>query len=81
MTRRPLSEVLDELVLALQPDPGRHPGLGVTELLVDLPVEAALIREPDGLVVLADLPRWRWRSAFDREPGRLRATLRKEPTP
>jgi hypothetical protein len=50
--------------------------LRVTSLTVDLPVEAAMARTDSGApAVLIGPPRWRWRTAFDRPPGRLRLTV------
>ena len=79
MIRRPLSEVVTELAESVQPDPVRHAGLRVSRLAVDLPLEVELARESDELVVRAEMPRWRWRSYFDREPGRMAIELREEP--
>jgi hypothetical protein len=71
MNRRPLAAVVGDLAAAVRPDPLREPDLRVTRLDFDVPVEVALGREGADLVLIADLPRWRWRSDFDREPGRL----------
>jgi len=75
MMRRPLADVVGDLAGAVRPDPLREPGLRVTRLDYDVPVEVALGRLDGGLVLIADLPRWRWRSDFDREPGRLALRL------
>jgi hypothetical protein len=47
----------------------------VTQLGIDVPIEVALELEHGKLIFIADLPRWRWRSDFDREPGRLALSL------
>ena len=69
--RRPLAVVVTELAesLALEQIPADL--FRVTMLSVDVPVEAALVRDGDDILFIADVPRWRWRSEFDRQPGRL----------
>lgn len=48
----------------------------VTSLTVDLPAEATITRsDTGGPTVLMGPPQWRWRTAFDRRPGRLRLTV------
>ena len=81
MMRRPLGQVVSEIAAAVQPEPGSHDGLRVQRLDVDLPIEVELRRDAGELTVFADLPRWRWRSFFDREPGRLTLALREEMRP
>lgn len=79
--RRPLGEVVRELAESVEPDPVRQAGLRVSRLDVQLPIEIELRHDAGELTVLADLPRWRWRSFFDREPGRLVLQLREEARP
>ena len=79
MNRRPLADVVTELATAVQPDPLLYGGTRVTLLAVDAPIEVALRIDEDELLFMADLPRWRWRSVFDRQPGRLSLHLREEP--
>ena len=81
MNRRPLGEMLCEIMESVRPDAESSPGLRIPKVEVDLPIEAALIRGSEGPELLADLPRWRWRSVFDREPGRLKAVLVEERVP
>ena len=76
MNRRPLGEVVSELATAVEPGVD---AIRVTAVAVDLPVEVVLRREAEELVFLADLPRWRWRSVFDTEPGRLTFVLHRVP--
>jgi hypothetical protein len=78
MTRRALADMVTELAAAVQPQGAAEALIRVTALDVDLPVEIELRQKPDGLLLLADLPRWRWRSVFDREPGRLSFHLQEE---
>jgi len=48
----------------------------VTSFTADLPAEAAIARTDTGApAVLMGPPQWRWRTAFDRRPGRLRLTV------
>ncbi len=45
---------------------------------MDLPLEALLGSEGSETVLLAGLPLWRWRTDFDRIPGRLRMRWQEE---
>jgi hypothetical protein len=72
--RRTLSETLVELAESTQPLPEIAPWLRVTGLTLDLPIEIALRRLAGEAELLADAPRWRWRTPFDEVPGRLRIT-------
>jgi hypothetical protein len=78
MRRRALSDVVTELATSVQPEPAAKDLIRVTGLDLDLPVEIELIRQDGELLLLADLPRWRWRSVFDRGPSRLSLHLREE---
>ncbi|HWB40823.1 MAG TPA: hypothetical protein VG500_06175 [Gemmatimonadales bacterium] len=75
MSRRPLAAVIGDLATAGGLDSAPRPGLRVTQLGIDVPIEVALELEHGKLIFIADLPRWRWRSDFDREPGRLALSL------
>lgn len=75
MSRRPLGDVVAELAATVQPDPAHHAGTRVTGLAIDIPIEVELRDGSDAPELLGDLPRWRWRSAFDRQPGRLSIEL------
>jgi len=69
--RRPFGEVVGGLVDALMVPEMAASGLRVTRLTIDIPVEVALERSGPDLDFIAEIPRWRWRSEFDRVPGRL----------
>ena len=67
--RRPLSETLVDVVDGV----GRHsaPGLRATSIELTLPLEVS-VEQVDGVqVLLADLPRFIYRTAFDATPSRL----------
>jgi hypothetical protein len=76
-TRRPLEDVIGELVesLAGLAAPSSAPGLFASGLELDLPVETVVTDGPAGPVVRADLPQMLTRTAFDRPVGRLRLTI------
>jgi hypothetical protein len=78
MKRRALADLVTEMAARVQPEPKAQGLIRVTALDLDLPVEIELYRLDDEFVLLADLPRWRWGSIFDREPGRLSLHLREE---
>jgi len=70
----PLQELLADLAHSLDPsglDPRAITGLHVTDVSVDLPLEARL-SPAQGL--LAFTPRGVWATGFDPPRGRLRAT-------
>jgi hypothetical protein len=70
MTTRPLADALEDLARALTPLPTS--GLRVTELEASVPFDVGIARRSDGVVeVSGEIPSWRWRTAFDHEPGRL----------
>jgi hypothetical protein len=73
-TRRSLADSVAGLAHDLTPRP--LAGLRVTRLEAEVPFEMVIggLRErgePGGLDVRGDIPTWRWRTAFDRPPGRL----------
>ena len=78
--RRPLSATVLELAAGVAGARRHGIALGVRGLRLDLPIEVALARRPDAVELLADLPRWRWTTAFDPLRGRLRVNL-EEGTP
>jgi hypothetical protein len=78
MKRRLLGDVVTELATSVQPEPAARELIRVTALDVTLPVEIELSQHDDELLLLADLPRWRWRSVFDRVPSRLSLHWREE---
>ena len=69
--RRPLGEVIVELSESLATEHVPPSLFRVTTLAVDVPIEVALERSGSDIVFVADAPRWRWRSVFDRTPGRM----------
>jgi hypothetical protein len=75
MQRRELSEMLAEVAENLLA--ARRPGVDVRarRIDLDLPVEVRLVAHAAGAPVLSgDLPVWRWRTAFDQRPSRLRVS-------
>jgi hypothetical protein len=73
--RRRFGEVITELAESLATDHVPPELFRVTTLVVVLPVEVALERTDSEIVFVADVPRWRWRSDFDRTPSRLTMRL------
>jgi hypothetical protein len=70
MTRRTLAETVTDLSFALNPVGVRE--LQLTRLEAAVPFDVAIGVQTGGNVeVYGDIPIWRWRTAFDREPGRL----------
>lgn len=76
--RPELWATLAALMDSLQP-PGA--GLRLDRVELDLPLELALRGRGDAARVLGSPPRWRWPTAFDARPARLRMTLRPERVP
>lgn len=70
--QRPLGDMLGEMFDAVLA--ARHPSAVVrpTSLDLDLPIEMRLVESAGEPVLVADVPAWRWRTDFDRRPGRLR---------
>ncbi len=79
--RRPLDEMLTELVAGLGAIGERgasalaNTGIAPSSVEFDLPVEASVERRDGQWVVLADSPRTRLRTDFDRPASRLMATI------
>jgi hypothetical protein len=73
--RRALWEIVSELVESVRPLGEEASLVRVTQLDVTLPVELAFVVRDGEPVILGDAPRWRWRSAFDATPSRMRLTL------
>jgi hypothetical protein len=72
--RRALWETVTELIAAVYPDEAAA-SIRVTQLDVDLPIEMMLRETAAGVEILADLPQWRWATAFDERRGRIRLRL------
>jgi hypothetical protein len=71
MERRPLGEMLTEL-LDLSSGLGRNaPALALRSVSVTLPIEVALRRVDGEWELLGDVPRMVTRTAFDGRPGRI----------
>jgi hypothetical protein len=68
--RRPLGETLAEVAEAALGIARHRLAVRAQQIEVDVPVEIELGAgaAPE---LRADLPQWRWRTAFDRTPGRL----------
>ena len=79
--RRPLDEMLTELVASLGAigtsgaQAFAAAGIAPSSVEFDLPVEASVEHRDGRWVVLADSPRTRLRTAFDRPPSRLTARI------
>jgi len=84
--RRPLEDVIGELVEgmsvlpALDQRQGDGAGLRLTTVELALPIEARVLAGPSGLVVHADMPAMRTRTAFDLPVGRFVLRLVATPT-
>ena len=59
-------------------EPPEEAGMRLSAVTLDLPLEIAFRRSGDEVVVLGSPPRWRWMTAFDERPARLRVELRPE---
>jgi hypothetical protein len=70
--RHALSETLNALFEALQPDQQAEQLVRVTRCSVEAPLEVRLRRAGDEIELLGDLPGWRWQSGFAERPGRMR---------
>jgi hypothetical protein len=70
-TRRELWETLVELIEAIVPLADQMAPLYVTGLTLDLPIDLSMKAGREGLVIYADLPRWRWSTVFDAPTGRM----------
>ena len=73
--RRPFAETLLELLESFQPAGAAATSVRIRAVDLDLPFEVRLagtLEEPE---LLADLPRWRWRTFFDDEPSRLSLSI------
>ncbi|HET7233657.1 MAG TPA: hypothetical protein VFJ16_26850 [Longimicrobium sp.] len=67
------------LMGSLQPVGEAAETLLVDRVELDLPMEITFHGTGDEVTVLGSPPRWRWETAFDRRPGRLRMVLQAEP--
>jgi hypothetical protein len=74
-----LGDLVSALIESLGAVPRTGAGIRVDELFVDLPVEVRLARVDGDLALAADAPQWRWRTDFDRDPGRIVLRLEDRP--
>jgi len=76
--RRPIGDTIAELSVGahgIEGDRLRAAGVRAESIELSVPVETMLEHGADGLVVLADVPRFRRRTEFDLPPGRLQVRL------
>lgn len=78
--KRPLFQTVVDFAEAILPRADTA-NLRVSRVSVDTPLELAILREDGELQVLAGPPRWRWTTAFDSRPGRLRLDFAPEESP
>jgi hypothetical protein len=72
MRQHPFGETLRELVQSVQPAGIEREQIRVVSAYFDVPLEVSILGKGDAAVFLGDLPNWRWRTAFDIQPGRMR---------
>lgn len=73
--KRQLWETLCEVVDGLTPVSTDGASIRIRDVELDLPMEIEAVGSGDRAIIRADLPRWRWATDFDVEPGRLRVRL------
>lgn len=73
--KRQLWETLVEVVDGLMPVTSEQVVIRVRTVGLDLPMEIDVVGSGDAAIVRADLPRWRWTTDYDVEPGRLQVRL------
>lgn len=72
----PLSITVAALLVDLLSTAPAAAAMRVTSFTADLPAEATIAHTDAGTpAVLMSPPQWRWRTTFDRQPGRLRLTV------
>jgi hypothetical protein len=75
MTHRAFSAMLFDLGASVLDAHAERPPLRVPRVEMSVPVELWIDRDSgDGIAFCADLPVWRWRTAFDQTPSRMRIT-------
>jgi hypothetical protein len=72
MIRRPFGEALRDLVASVQTAGIEREQIRVVGVYFDLPIEVSLGGKGAATEFFGDLPNWRWRTAFDLPPGRVR---------
>ena len=73
--KRPFADALQDLVASVQPSGTEPEFLHLVTVYFDVPLEVSLRRHAEKVDFLGDLPNWRWRTAFDLQPGRLRVNF------
>lgn len=82
--RRPLGDMIAELSAGahgIRGDGLRAAGIRTESIELSLPVETMIEQHAEGLVLIADVPRFHRRTDFDLPPGRLQITLVSHPVP
>jgi len=74
MWHRPLSEMLIDVCDAVATAGVDGSAVRARSVELALPIEVWLREVDDELLLIADLPVWRWRTAFDQTPGRIHIT-------
>ena len=72
MWHRPLSEMLTDVVAAVETAATAGLTVRARQVDLDLPIEIWLRDVGGEPTFIADLPLWRWRTDFDQRPSRLR---------
>lgn len=75
MWQRPLSETLIDVMAGVEVAHTDHLQVRAREVELTLPIEVSLRDVAGESTFIADLPLWRWRTDFDRRPGRIRITF------
>jgi hypothetical protein len=78
VSRRLLADTLVELLEALEPAEAATAGVRLSRVALELPFEVRLAGTAEQPEVLADLPRWRWRTFFDDEPSRFSVSVARD---
>lgn len=73
--KRQLWETLIEVLDGFMPVAADGVAIRIRTVGLDLPMEIEAVGSGDTTIVRADLPRWRWVTDFDVEPGRLQVRL------
>lgn len=74
MWHRPLAEMLIDVLAAVEMGHTNALEVRTRQIELTLPVEVWLRDIGGEATFIADLPVWRWRTAFDQRPSQLRIT-------
>jgi hypothetical protein len=66
--------MLIDVFKAVDATPSDQPLIRARSVEMTLPIEVWLRQDEDEATFIADLPVWRWRTAFDQTPGRMHIT-------